>query len=100
MAVTDSLNRRRHIRFKPDSNEFAQIDTSSAGGAFKFEFVGLIVEEAPMGGCSLITYEGINLSEGSTCRVKLGHLDPLEASVVWCKPEDSGLVRLGFRFES
>ena len=100
MMKQESINRRRHIRFRPDSHEYAQLDpTSDPDQEFQFKFVGLIVEEAPMGGCSLITYDTIDLKDGASCRVKLGLLNPVLATVVWQSKEDGGLVRIGLKFE-
>jgi len=88
---------RRHLRFKPDPLEYAQVALGGAGD-FKPDLVALIVEESPVSGCSLIAHVPDSLDVGDQCRVKIGHLAPVLAEVAWKKPSDSGLTRIGFSF--
>ncbi|MBF0442297.1 MAG: PilZ domain-containing protein [Oligoflexales bacterium] len=91
-------HKRKHIRFKPEPNQFAQIDKKTEGEQFTFEYVALIVDMAPMGGCSLIVTKQINLDVGHRCRIKLGEMSPLLAEVVWIRDIEKDFFRYGFRF--
>lgn len=88
---------RKYIRAAPDPQESVQIDLS-LDGDFEFQFTALVVEEAPMGGCSIACLKSIGLKNGSLCRIKIGHLAPFRSEVVWEKELDEKLVRLGIKF--
>jgi hypothetical protein len=88
---------RRHLRFKPDPLEYAQVALGGTGN-FAPDFVALIVEESPVSGCSLIAHVPEGLGIGDQCRVKIGQLAPVRAEVAWKKPAESGLTRIGFSF--
>lgn len=94
----EANNKRKHIRFKPDPMAYAEIDGDAGGHPFKPQTVGLIVNESPMGGCSIITLDYINLNVGDHCRVKVGELAPLLAEVVWKRLMDDHVIRFGFKF--
>lgn len=96
--VTPEQSKRKHIRFKPDPLTYALIDCRSMEGNFVPDMIALIADEAPMGGCGLIVTDGDHLQIHTMCRIKLGELSPLRAEVVWRKPVDSSIVRLGFSF--
>jgi hypothetical protein len=89
---------RRHIRFKPDPMDHAEIAVRRPGLPFDPEMVALICEEAPMGGCGLILVETPLLQVGDICRVKVGRIDPLGAEVVWRKAVEPGIIRVGMKF--
>ena len=89
---------RKHLRFKPDPMDHAEIAIRRPGLPFAPEMVALISEEAPMGGCGLILVETPLLQVGDICRVKVGRIDPLGAEVVWRKPVEPGIIRIGLKF--
>lgn len=89
---------RKHIRAIPDPTDFAQIDTDPDRDEFLFEYVALIREEAPMGGCGIICIETVPLKQDQRIKIKVGRLDPLRAEVVWVKKIDEGILSLGIRF--
>jgi hypothetical protein len=89
---------RRHLRFRPDPMDYAQIATRNLGAPFTPELVALVSEEAPMGGCGLVLLETPLLKVGDICRVKVGRIDPLRAQVMWRQAVESGIIRLGLKF--
>lgn len=97
-AAKPSAMTRRHMRFRPDPMEFAQIAARNLASPFTPEIVALISEEAPMGGCGLVLMETPLLKVGDLCRVKVGRIDPLRAEVVWRKAVEPGIVRIGLKF--
>jgi hypothetical protein len=97
-AVKPSAPKRRHLRFRPDPMEFAEIAVHDLGAPFTAEMVALISEEAPMGGCGLVLLETPLLKVGDICRAKVGRIDPLRAEVVWRKQVEPGIVRIGLKF--
>lgn len=96
--LSEQINRRKYIRFAPDPAEFAQIDKQAESESFNFQFVGLIVDEAPLSGCCLAIQKGIGLKPDDKVRIKLGELHPLKAKVIWVKQIDNNLVKCGFQF--
>ena len=90
--------RRRHLRFPPEPTEYAQIDKRVGEEPFEFQYVALIVEESPVGGCGLAMLEGAGLDVGDRCRIRLGGLEPVTAEVIWRKSLEGGIVRYGVRF--
>ena len=93
-------NKRRHIRFRPDTGELAYIDLL-ADNEFKPEIQALIVNESPMGGCCLVMLrddETEKLRQNDRCRVKVGKLAPLKAEAVWVRRLDEDVIKVGFRF--
>jgi len=90
--------KRRHLRFRPDPMEYAEIAVRNLGTPFTPEMVALVSEEAPMGGCGLVLLETPLLKVGDLCRVKVGRIDPLRAQVMWRKAVEPGIIRLGMKF--
>lgn len=91
-------NTRKHIRFSPDSTDYVQIDTDPDRAEFSFENVGLLVEESPIGGCSLVCLKSLNLKTGVVIRAKVGRLQPLKSEVVWVRSLDEQVERIGLKF--
>ncbi len=91
--------KRRLIRFRGDPLDFALLDFGADDRPFSPQLVALIVEEAPMGGCSLAasTLEE-HLVEGRRCRVKVGRMEPLRAEIRWTRPLDDRVTRVGLQF--
>lgn len=90
-------SQRKYIRAKPDDSEYAQIDMNIEG-EFSFQYAALIIEESPMGGCSIACLEKVGLSKGIVCRIKVGHMAPLKAEVVWERRLDQEVIRYGLKF--
>ena len=89
---------RRHLRSPPDPTDFAQIDLDADPGKFTFQYVGLIKEEAPMGGCSIVCLESVGLSQGKKLRIKVGRMSPVMAEIVWNRKIDEGVYSYGVKF--
>lgn len=96
--MSEQKNIRRYIRFRPEGNLYAQLDTQADRDAFSFEYVALILDEAPLGGCGLAAHKEVKLVPGDLCRLKIGQLAPLKAEVVWKRILDEEIVRFGFKF--
>ena len=96
--VENSVTKRRHIRFDPDSGDYVQIDHKLEGTEFTCQHVALLIEESPMGGCSIACLKSVGLIKGTTYRLKVGRLSPLLAEVMWTRELDDKLMRCGLRF--
>ncbi|MGD2081381.1 MAG: hypothetical protein PVF91_00320 [Chromatiales bacterium] len=96
--TSDTRAARKHLRFKPDPLEYAQVSLGPGADTFEPDFVALIVDESPVSGCSLIAHQRDDLNLGDVCRVKIGRLAPVQAEVSWMRPEETGLMRIGFAF--
>ena len=109
--MTDtSGERRRYIRFSPDSDgsnlqekgdEFlAHIDLNLEG-EFKPTLVGYLVQKSHAGCCLVMVRsdESSNkLERDLQCLVKAGPLHPLRAVVRWRRDLDEELLKAGFQF--
>ncbi|NRA63904.1 MAG: hypothetical protein HRU19_05440 [Pseudobacteriovorax sp.] len=90
-------SKRRFIRAEPDLNQYAQIDPNVEGD-FSFVYAALIVEESPLGGCSIVCLESLKLAVDDIVRIKVGNMAPLKAEIVWSRPLDDQVVRCGIKF--
>jgi hypothetical protein len=95
-------DRRKYLRINPEPLEYALISFDGVKeDIFKPQCVALIMEEAPMGGCSLV-FSTKQISKPLTIRqeviIKLGEFSPLLAEVVHITELDTHLVKVGFKF--
>lgn len=88
---------RKYMRVPPDPTEYVQIDLS-VDGEFKFSYAALVVEESPMGGCSIVCLESVGLDVGTKCRMKVGSISPLLSEIVWATKLDDHIIRYGVKF--
>jgi hypothetical protein len=89
--------KRRYIRARPDPLDDAHIQFGVTA-EFAPDAVGLIVDEAPMGGASIVILNTNKIHEGLECRVKIGRLQALRAQVRWIRELDKDVIRVGLRF--
>ncbi len=89
--------KRRYPRFAPDPLETAFVSLKLSGD-FEPEFVSLIADKHPYGGCGLVIRKPFSLKVGDRCRIKLGKLAPLLSELRWFKELDGDFLRLGFKF--
>lgn len=89
---------RKHIRFSPDPTDYIKIDTQPSRSSFKAEYVGLIIDEAPMGGCGMACLNSIPLQVGDIVALQVGRLEPLRSEIVWVRDLDDKIRRFGIRF--
>ena len=97
MSEAEERIKRRYIRFKPDPTDYAQIAADTEVG-FEPNKVALIMEEAPMGGCSLIMLEASSFRVDEVYKVKLGRMDPVAAKVRWVQDVGDTVSKVGFEF--
>ena len=98
MASENFISKRKHVRFRPDPNDVAYIDTKTTSEEFNSEFAALIVEESPMGGCGVICLDYVELKNGDEIKIKVGKLHPLLAEVMWSDILAKGVKRYGIKF--
>jgi hypothetical protein len=99
MSHATASAKRRLIRFPGDPLDFALLDFGPDDRPFSPQQVALLVEEAPMGGCSLaVSAGGEQLVEGRGCRVKVGRMEPVRAEVRWARALDDRITRVGLQF--
>jgi hypothetical protein len=88
--------RPRSIRFNPEPLDSALVQFSDAS-EFTPDAVALILNESFTGSGLLIVTPTI-LLKGHMIKVKVGRLPELSARVVWVKPLEAGIVKLGIEF--
>lgn len=93
---------RAKIRFKPDSEDFGYISFNLE--EFKKDMTTLVLNESAHGACLVINRKliplGINVKEGLSFLVKIGHLEPEFATIRWAKIIDDDMVKLGLEYEN
>ena len=94
---SQSRQKRKSIRFKPDAGTLASLLTDSKGKKLSEPQVALVVEESYRG-CSLITLKGASLVEGAVILVKVGKLSPLPAEIRWIKTYEGKFQFLGLAY--
>lgn len=97
MSESDEALKRKHIRAAPDPDDYVQIDFE-IDGEFTFRYAALIVEESPLGGCSIVFLSSVDLKPGDRCRIKVGNMAPLLSEVVWMKNLDAQVKRCGIKY--
>ncbi len=97
MSSSSQIVKRKYIRAAPDPNEYVQIDRS-LDGEFSFQYAGLVVEESPLSGCSIVCLQSVGLKAGDHCRLKVGSMSPLKSKVIWESKLDNRVSRYGFQF--
>jgi hypothetical protein len=101
--MTARINKRKHVRFKPEPLEVAYLQFTPYAASvppqeFKADCVAYIEEQAPLGGCGLVLTDRDELQNGATLRIQLGPLAPLLAKIVYKAPLSKALVRVGCQF--
>lgn len=96
MSATNST--RKHVRFDPDMLDNASIGIFNDLGEYVPLANALIINEAPMSGCCLVTYRKLEVNVGKVYGVKLGSLNPVRAEIRWFQPINTCAVKIGFRF--
>lgn len=91
--------RRQFLRFKPDSLDYAELDTRKvvAVGDFQPTCIALILDESSRG-CSLLAVPSEDFQVGAVVRVKVGKLKMMLAEVRWLKPLDAQAVKVGLQY--
>lgn len=91
--------RRKHCRYPPEPLEIAYIDPESGSDReFSPKYVGLIIEEAAIGGCCLAILNPEELHVGKHCRIQLGQLPVVRSEMRWEKGQELGITIAGFKF--
>ena len=96
--MNNPAKKRDHIRSKPDPNDYVEVDLNADSSPFSSKFVALLVEEAPMGGCSFACLLEHGLEVGQVIRVKVGRMAELRAEIVWIRELDDQVTRYGVKY--
>lgn len=113
MSEIHKKERRRHLRFQPTTEDYADLDAKareavafidereeSAKENFSPGIVGLIIEQSHSG-CSLVISKlkpESRLSVDQKIRIKVGPLPILAAQVRWQRELDDNVLRLGIQY--
>lgn len=91
--------KRKHIRYKADSNLVARMEWGARidAKAFRPQHIGLVLEEA-YGGCGLAMGNDSRIQVGDRVRIEVGKLKPMFAEVVWKNDVDHQLMKIGIKF--
>ncbi len=91
------IDKRKGIRFKPDSQTLATISYQNQKKNFTVDLHALVVTES-FGGCGVVTFRSPKLTPGTCCTIQVGKIGPLEAEVRWRVDLDEDLMKLGFKY--
>ena len=91
------INTRKHLRYKPEPSAVARIDPDN-GFKFEAKICGIIISES-YSGCAVVIQMTEQLAVGDNCRVQVNeNVDPFKAEVIWRKPIDEDILKLGLKF--
>lgn len=96
-------DQRRSLRFPPQEWEIALIQCSDAAtdeDNFNPEIAGLVMEES-RSGCGLVVLDRQlreKLKTGDRCQVKVASLGVVLAEVMWIRPVEDGISRVGLKY--
>lgn len=88
---------RQDIRFPPEPNCLARVDTTCGSGPFEPDLIGLILDESS-GGCGVVFVHTDKLKAGDRCLVQVGTLEPVRAEVRWKSPLEERVIAIGFQY--
>ncbi len=87
---------KRPTRFIPDPMTVALIDYE-LGAEFN-PFSAGIVDNESYGGCAVVLSTNNQIYSGQKIKVKVGHLEPMMANVVWVKKVKEKIFRIGIKY--
>lgn len=87
----------RPIRFQPDPLDYALVDLKNHGEEFIPTSIGLIMNES-YAGCAIVTKTNPVYSPNQIIRIKVGRLEVFAAKIVWVKPIEDSLIKVGLQF--
>jgi hypothetical protein len=90
-------NRRKHVRFEPDSMTYAQIDLDAEHAEFRPTHIGLLIEEGHKG-CGCAVSSRTQLKKGAFCKIKAGELPVFKSEVRWVIRLDKDILKVGFEY--
>lgn len=88
------VNKRKHIRFKPDENTLLRANFKTGSGK---QFIGLVFNEA-YSGCGAAMLPSEEIKNGVECVIKCGEMGLMDAKVRWIKIVDEDLIKVGFEY--
>ncbi len=91
------MNKCSYTRFKSDKLDYALIDLNAKGKSFNPDVVALLINESFTGCAVLITHDDY-LKNGAKVKVKVGHIDPIPAQIVWVKILEENIQKIGLRY--
>jgi hypothetical protein len=91
--------KRNSFRYAPKLDTIAWVDYKMESAEFNPLVAALIFSESYRG-CGLVVLDTkeTHLEVGSTCRVKIGDLTPMEAEIRWREQLHPDVVKLGIMF--
>lgn len=87
---------KRPTRFVPDPMTVALIDYEM--GAEFNPFSAGIVDNESYGGCAIVLSTNNQIHSGQKIKIKVGHLDPMMANIVWVKKIKEKIYRVGIKY--
>ena len=97
MSITGTSNRKK-LRYKPDRLDAAFVMFDCDKSEWVPDEVGIIIDESALAGAQLVLKFSNLIKSGSHAKIKLGHMDPLLAEIVWIKMLAPDVCRVGIKF--
>ncbi len=92
-----SSTKRKSLRFPPDLNAFAYIDTEASSKTFNPEYTALIIEEAYRG-ANLIMRTNAIFKDNLEIKIKPGTLAIMRAQIRWVKKHSEKVCEIGIEY--
>lgn len=93
---TSTLKFKRSIRFKAEPMTLGYLDLEPAK-TFKPQLVGIVLNESYTG-CAVILASDDKLNNKQQLKIKVGNLEPINASIIWVKTLDENIHKVGIKF--
>ena len=90
------MSDRRFLRYQPDPQSIALIDTKATGREFKPTITAIILNES-YSGCAIVFADNEIFKKGSKIKIKIGPLEIMKAEVAWCKVLEENIQKVGIR---
>ncbi|MBL7543426.1 MAG: hypothetical protein JNL11_06395 [Bdellovibrionaceae bacterium] len=90
------MSDRRFLRYQPDAQSVALIDTRASGREFKPTITAIILNES-YSGCAIVFADNELMKKGAKVKIKIGPLEIMKAEVAWCKVLEENIQKVGIR---
>lgn len=88
------MSDRRFIRYQPDPEAIALIDTRGTGRDFKPTITAIILNES-YSGCAIVFADNEILKKGAKVKIKIGPLEIMKGEIAWCKILEENIQKVG-----
>lgn len=90
------MSDRKFLRYQPDPQAVALIDTRPNSRDFKPSITAIILNES-FTGCALVFADNEIMRKGSRVKIKIGPLEIMKGEVAWTKILEENIQKVGIQ---